>query len=96
MAGRIGHDQRNSTNLEDQDEDGAPLWLVIVVAAMCCVGTRPAAACTGIRILPKDGAVICARTLEFAVELQVNVLVIPRDRDYVGTAPATNPASAGR
>ncbi len=68
------------------------LWLVIAAAAACvALGARPAVACTGIRILPKDGAVIAARTLEFAADLESNVIVIPRQTDYVGTAPGDQP-----
>ena len=44
-------------------------------------------ACTGITIKPKDGSVIFGRTLEFAENLQSNVIVIPRNRTNSGTAP---------
>ena len=47
----------------------------------------PAVACTGIRIKPKDGSVIAARTMEFAADLQSNVVVIPRATEFVGMAP---------
>ncbi len=63
------------------------LLLATVVVALCVLANRPAAACTGIRILPKDGAVISARTLEFAADLRSDVIVVPRAKDYVGTAP---------
>ena len=63
------------------------LLLATAVITLCALGQRPAAACTGIRILPKDGAVISARTLEFAADLRSDVIVVPRAKDYVGTAP---------
>ncbi len=44
-------------------------------------------ACTGIRIKPKDGSVIYARTLEFAADLKSDLIVIPRGLSYVGSAP---------
>ncbi len=52
---------------------------------------EPAVACTGIRIQPKDGSVIVARTLEFAADLRSNVVVIPRATESVGTAPGGKP-----
>ena len=48
-------------------------------------------ACTGIMIKPKDGSVIFARTLEFAVDLKSNIIVVPRGKEYVGTAPGDKP-----
>ena len=48
-------------------------------------------ACTGIRIKPKDGSVIVARTLEFASDIQSNVIVIPRATESVGAAPGDEP-----
>jgi choloylglycine hydrolase len=44
-------------------------------------------ACTGITIKPKDGSIIFARTLEFATDLKSSIIVVPRGREYVGTAP---------
>ncbi|WP_145308974.1 linear amide C-N hydrolase [Gimesia fumaroli] len=44
-------------------------------------------ACTGITIKPKDGSVVFGRTLEFAENLQSNIIVIPRNRPNSGTAP---------
>ncbi len=68
------------------------LGLTLAVAALCAVlGNRPAAACTGIRILPKDGAVIYARTLEFAADFHSDVVVVPRGMDYVGSTPGDKP-----
>ena len=52
---------------------------------------QPAAACTGIRITPKDGSVVVARTLEFASDIHSNVIVIPRATESVGTAPSGGP-----
>ena len=48
-------------------------------------------ACTGITINPKDGSVIFARTLEFAVDIESNVIIVPRGKEYVGTAPGDKP-----
>jgi choloylglycine hydrolase len=65
------------------------LALTVLVVAICCqaANDRPAAACTGIRIKPRDGSVIVARTLEFGIDLRSNVMVIPRGSELVATAP---------
>lgn len=42
--------------------------------------------CTGVRLIAKDGAVVYARTMEFAKDVQSNVLVIPRNYELQGTA----------
>ena len=44
-------------------------------------------ACTGIRLTAADGTVVHARTLEFAVDLQSDVLVSPRGYERVGLTP---------
>lgn len=57
----------------------------ILVAALSFV---PAAqACTGIRLVAKDGGVIAARTLEFGVDLHSNVLVVPAGTTLTGSLP---------
>ncbi len=54
----------------------------------------PATACTGIQINPADGSVICARTLEFGMDLASSVIVIPRGLTYVGSTPDGEPGHA--
>ena len=46
-----------------------------------------AQACTGIRLVAKDGGVIAARTLEFGVNLHSDVLVVPAGTVETGTLP---------
>jgi choloylglycine hydrolase len=60
-------------------------YLVATIAILC--SSSSTFACTGIRINPKDGSVIFARTLEFADDLHSNIIVIPRATESVGTAP---------
>ncbi len=60
---------------------------LLVVAAAIGFSIPFASACTGIRIKPKDGAVIFARTLEFADNIHSNIILIPRGKEFVGTAP---------
>lgn len=57
----------------------------IMAATAFCPSTT--SACTGITIKPKDGSVIFGRTLEFAQELHSNIIVVPRNLNFVGTAP---------
>ncbi len=47
----------------------------------------PVLACTGIRLVAEDGTVVHARTLEFAVDLKSNVIMVPRGYKRVGTTP---------
>jgi choloylglycine hydrolase len=54
-------------------------------------GPTTALACTGITIKPKDGSVVFARTLEFANDLKSNLIIVPRDHEYVGSAPGGLP-----
>jgi choloylglycine hydrolase len=46
-----------------------------------------AAASTGIRLTAKDGSIICARTMESGMDLQSNMLIVPRDYSFTGTGP---------
>jgi choloylglycine hydrolase len=57
----------------------------VLVAAL---SFAPAAqACTGIRLVAKDGGVVAARTLEFGLDLHSNVLVVPAGTALTGTLP---------
>jgi choloylglycine hydrolase len=48
---------------------------------------QPVWACTGIRLTAQDGTVVHARTLEFAIDLQSDVIMIPRGYARTGTTP---------
>jgi choloylglycine hydrolase len=48
---------------------------------------QPTQACTGIRLVAKDGTVVYARTLEFGIDLQSEVLMVPRGYARTGTTP---------
>ncbi|HEY1654259.1 MAG TPA: choloylglycine hydrolase family protein [Candidatus Tumulicola sp.] len=58
-----------------------------VVLALACAAGTAALACTGIRITAKDGAVIVSRTLEFGMDLQSKVVVIPAGTKLTGSLP---------
>ena len=46
-----------------------------------------AEACTGIRIIAEDKSVIRGRTMEFGVDTQSNVILVPRGTERTATAP---------
>ncbi|HEY1747617.1 MAG TPA: choloylglycine hydrolase family protein [Xanthobacteraceae bacterium] len=56
-----------------------------VSAALCWAPV--AQACTGIRLVAKDGGVVAARTLEFGLDLHSEVLVVPAGTTLTGTLP---------
>jgi choloylglycine hydrolase len=55
------------------------IWLVIFM--MNCQLTQ---ACTGIKLVAKDGALIHGRTLEFGIPLDLSLVAIPRGYSFVG------------
>jgi choloylglycine hydrolase len=59
----------------------------IGVCAMLSSAAQSVQACTGIRLIATDGTVVHARTLEFAIDLQSEVLMIPRGYARSGTTP---------
>ena len=44
-------------------------------------------ACTGVRVIAEDGIVVRGRTLEFAIDIHSDVIMIPRGYARVGTTP---------
>lgn len=44
-------------------------------------------ACTGILLKAKDGSVVHGRTLEFGLEINPSVIVVPRNYSYTATTP---------
>ena len=47
----------------------------------------PADACTAFRLAATDGTVLSVRSMEFAVDLKYDVVVVPRNRTYTSPAP---------
>jgi len=58
-----------------------------VCAVLLSTIMQPTQACTGIRLVAKDGTVVYARTLEFGIDLQSEVLMVPRGYARTGTTP---------
>jgi choloylglycine hydrolase len=44
-------------------------------------------ACTGIKSIAKDGSQVHGRTLEFGVQVDVSIAVVPREFEFVGKTP---------
>lgn len=64
------------------------LRLVLVACLAAVLAFAPMAqACTGIRLVAKDGGVIAARTLEFGFNLYSEVMVVPAGTALTGTLP---------
>ena len=65
----------------------------LTAAALASVAmlTPAAEACTGITLTAKDGSVVRARTMEFGVDLQSDVIVSPRNFARVGSTPDGKP-----
>jgi choloylglycine hydrolase len=48
---------------------------------------EPLNACTGFKLQANDGSKVHGRTLEFAVDIDSSVAVVPRGYEFVGTTP---------
>lgn len=55
--------------------------LCLSLLSLCC---EQGQACTGLKIIAKDGSLIHGRTLEFAVPLDLSMVVIPRNYYFAG------------
>src|SRR5436309_12309037 len=60
---------------------------LITAAAICSLLAPGAYACTGIRLIAEDGTVIHARTMEFAIDIHSDVMMVPRGYARTGTTP---------
>jgi choloylglycine hydrolase len=65
----------------------ARIAAAVVALSTLAVATTPAHACTGIVLTARDGAFVRARTLEFAVDPQAQIIVVPRGFVRRGTTP---------
>lgn len=61
--------------------------ICLTVLACSLFFAKLAPACTGIRLIADDGTVVYARTLEFSVDLESDVIVVPRNYTRTGTTP---------
>lgn len=58
-----------------------------LIAAFVAAPTVPGFACTNIVLKAKDGAIVRARTNEFAIPAQSNIVLIPQGTELSGTLP---------
>ena len=62
-----------------------------VLAAVCGAAVThnnyPAVACTGAKLVAKDGSVVVGRTLEFGQPLDSSIILVPAGHKYTGTTP---------
>jgi choloylglycine hydrolase len=65
------------------------LYVILFFTALLTINT--ALACTDIRVQAKDGTVIVARSMEFALDLQSNLRTSPRGRIFTNTSPGGKP-----
>ena len=65
-----------------------PIRKTLVAAVTICALLAPTVhACTGIRLIAEDRTVIHARTMEFAIDIHSDVMMIPRGFARTGTTP---------
>src|SRR5436305_13500416 len=69
---------------------------LIVVAVICSLLGNGAQACTGIRLTAQDGTVVHARTMEFAIDIHSDVIMVPRGYERVGTTPEGKEGLGGK
>jgi choloylglycine hydrolase len=65
--------------------------IVAAVTAAALASAQTAQACTGILLTAADGTVVHARTLEFAIDLKSDVILVPRGYARTGTTPDGKP-----
>ncbi|MBA3957120.1 MAG: choloylglycine hydrolase family protein [Parachlamydiaceae bacterium] len=62
------------------------LFLSLATLAACVSFT--AEACTGMKLIAKDGSTVHGRTLEFGVAVDISAAIIPRNYSFKGTTPS--------
>jgi choloylglycine hydrolase len=58
-----------------------------VCAMLLSSVVQPVQACTGIRLIAADGTVVHARTMEFAIDIHSDLMMVPRGYARSGTTP---------
>ena len=62
-------------------------FLILIACIACTSDSKALFACTGIMLKTKDKNVVHGRTLEFAINVDSSVAVIPRNYEFKGTSP---------
>jgi choloylglycine hydrolase len=61
--------------------------ITAALAVACIAPQTNLEACTGIKLKAVDGSIVHGRTLEFGVQVNTSIVVIPREYEFVGTTP---------
>ncbi|CRX38461.1 linear amide C-N hydrolase [Estrella lausannensis] len=61
------------------------LWMAALAASFTFAS--PGEACTGIKLTTQDGSLVHGRTLEFGIDVDISVAVVPRGYPFKGTTP---------
>ena len=69
---------------------------LITAAAIGSLLVNTAHACTGIRLIAEDGTVVHARTMEFAIDIHSDVIMVPRGDARTEPRPTERKDSSGR
>jgi len=67
----------------------------LLAAALVTVTAGPAPACTSILLQAKDGACVYGRTMEFALPIHSQLMIIPRNHRITATGPASQIVGQG-
>lgn len=59
----------------------------ITLLIACASSLMQIEACTGIKLVAKDGSIVHGRTLEFGVNVDISSAVVPRGYSFKGTTP---------
>lgn len=62
------------------------VFLCAFLSASILFGSR-AEACTGMKLVAKDGSLVHGRTLEFGIPVEISIAVVPRGYTFMGATP---------
>lgn len=63
-------------------------YMISTICLLACLGlSAHIHACTGIKLVAKDGAIVHGRTLEFGIQVEIAAAVIPRGYAFKGSTP---------
>jgi choloylglycine hydrolase len=63
------------------------MMIFVSVAYLCVLSPSFADSCTVFRLKASDGSIVVGRSMEFAVDLKYDVIVVPRNKAYISPAP---------
>ncbi|MBW2559094.1 MAG: choloylglycine hydrolase family protein [Deltaproteobacteria bacterium] len=63
------------------------IMIFVAVACLFVLSPLPADSCTVFRLKAADGSIIVGRSMEFAIDLKYDAIVVPRNKAYASPAP---------